>query len=353
MNRRKFLKSSASAVAASAAAGAAGAGSAIAQATSSAPAIITGVKTLSLAAPIADSDGRLGGAAFRLARNIEAATGGRYAVAVHRSDVSALESLYTGDADVALGFEHHNAALHPAFHAFAGLPIGQHLTAAQHMAWLAEGGQALWDALAAGFGAKPFVAGHTGAGSGLWSMRPMTIAEEFNGARISVPGLARTVAASLGGVVIDMGLDEVRDGLARGTITVAETAMPPAAPLASWRHATGLMPGGLVLSAGVRLGLWSKLGRDDRAAITHVMAREADLSRAEMAAAALQRAHAEQALAMPTGNVSTETLTHRLVQASADAVATVAATDHAGRRIFENVAAFRRLVNNGQASLIS
>ena len=172
MDRRDFLK-----VGGAVAVTAGGAGAATAQ---SAPVILPGATELRLTSP--DLPDLPGFGPDRLARRLELATGGRYRI-VADSDAST--------ADLVFGDATRLCDRHPTFAFFARLPLGQGLDTAAHQTWLAVGGgQMLWDDLAAQFGFKPLVAGHTGPSSGLWAARRLETVADLSGTRLHVDGLA-------------------------------------------------------------------------------------------------------------------------------------------------------------------
>ncbi len=194
MDRRDFLKTTgAAAVAAGTAAGTpATADDADGIARPAAPAILSGVQDLTLAST---SPTDLAGAgAERLARRLEAATGGRFRIEVRRG---------SGDADLGFGSAHHSA--HAAFAFFAGLPFAQALDAAAMQTWLgAGGGQMLWDELAAAHGFKPLVAGHTGESAGVWAAARLERVSDLAGLRIAVTGIAGDVLATFGATPVEI-----------------------------------------------------------------------------------------------------------------------------------------------------
>ncbi len=86
-----------------------------------------------------------------------------------------------------------------AFHVFAGLPLAQGLEASDLQTWLAVGGGSmLWEELAAEFGHKPLVVGHTGPSAGVWASARLETVADLVGARVHAEGLAADVLRALG-----------------------------------------------------------------------------------------------------------------------------------------------------------
>ena len=216
MDRRDFLKSTgAAAVAAGAAAST--------QATASdadnpaAPAILSGVRHLMLSST--SPTDLPGSGAERLALRIGAATAGRVRIEVR---------IGAGDADLTFGSAHH--AAHPAFAYFAGLPFGEGLDTASLQTWLvAGGGQMLWDELAAAYGFKSLIAGHTGESDGVWAAERLESKSDLADLRIAVSGLAGDVVSAFGATVVGVGPGELKAALADGRVAAAEWPGPLAA----------------------------------------------------------------------------------------------------------------------------
>ena len=104
-----------------------------------------------------------------------------------------------GDADLAYGGVWRHAGLHRAFHVFAGLPLAQGLETSDLQTWLAVGGGSmLWEELAAEFGHKPLVVGHTGRSAGVWASARLETVADLVGARVHAEGLAADVLRALG-----------------------------------------------------------------------------------------------------------------------------------------------------------
>ena len=303
MDRRSFLKStSAAAAAATTAATAPLAAAPVAEAASedtatgtagsnAAPAIASGRCELTLALPWRDATAGPADRAHRIARRLEAALDGRWRIVLRHRTEDGIAALAAETADLYLGTENDNLPYHPAFAFFAALPGAGTFNAEDLVAWLrVGGGQELWNELAAGFGVKPFLAGHLGRWPGLWSARPIDSLADLEGARIAVEGLARDVVRGVGGEPAAIAADDMAAALAAGDIAAAEYG----GPLASLelglpgvaRHIAGfgINEGGIGLSLGIRHALWDRLGATDRLVVAAVLAEETQSALAELRA---------------------------------------------------------------------
>jgi TRAP-type mannitol/chloroaromatic compound transport system substrate-binding protein len=344
MDRREFLKTTGGVAAAATAGTVATAHELAASEAPAAPAIGSGTQELGLAMPWPDNGKGFGDSARRLARRIEALTGGRYRVAMR-------EGADAHAADLAHGSAHHHLSHHAAFAYFAGLPGDTGLAAGDLAAWLeVGGGQTLWDDLAAGLGFKPLLAGHGGASPPLWSSRPMTSLADLEGGKISAPGLGPDVARALGAEPVALEPRDVVEALSRGTIGFAEwggALHSMALGLhTSAVHATGsgLNGNGTALSLAVRLPLWESLSAGDKSAIAAAAAEEFRVSLWEaqaheaMIRSALTQAHGVRFLPFPAD------VADALSRVAAATVAHIAGRDERSARIDHSYMAFRSAV---------
>jgi TRAP-type mannitol/chloroaromatic compound transport system substrate-binding protein len=340
MDRRDFLKTTGAAAVAAGTAAATPAGEAEGGSTPAAPALLSGVQDLTLAST---SPTDLPGAgAERLARRLEAATGGRFRIEVRC--VAAGE-----DADLSFGSAHNPA--HPAFAFFAGLPLDHGLDAASLQTWLgAGGGQMLWDELAAAHGFKPLVAGHTGDSAGVWATARLETPSDLVDMRIAVSGLAGDALRALGATPVEVAPEALKAALADGRVAAAEWLGPLAAvspdlqPLTQRLYEPGLQRTGALLALGVRRALWERLTTADQAILEACAAQEYQASLTDAQAHALiarQVAAPEKwpvRLAFPAG------LAAAVEVAAQDIVARLAEFDAAARRIHDSYQAFRALL---------
>jgi TRAP-type mannitol/chloroaromatic compound transport system substrate-binding protein len=339
MDRRDFLKTtSAAAVAAGATSASAAAAS---EAQAAAPAILSGIRQLTLVSSAGDQPGS---GADRLARRIETATDGRY-----RMELASAGA----DADLTYGGAWRDAGLHRAFAFFAGLPFSQGLDAGAMQTWLAAGGGAmLWDEFAAEFGFKPLVAGHTGPSAGVWAAARLEAPSDLVGARLHVEGLAGDVLRDLGAAPATFAPENLRAALADGQLQAAEwlgplaAAAPDLQPLAQRLYQPGFNRNGLLLSLGVARGLWDGMSAADRAIFEACAAQEYQLSLTDAAAHALIASQVAAPTKWPVRLAWPSGLAEALDQAAAEVVERIAATDAASRRIHDSFRAFRRFLGD-------
>lgn len=229
------------------------------------PGLVAKARELSLALPWPDDGKGFGDSARRLARRIEANTGGSLRIA--------LEPGRAAGNQLSFGAERDYAGVHPGFAYFAGLPGVTGLDPFDLEAWLAFGGQHLWDDLAKQIGQKHVLAGHTGASPALWSARPIATPADVRGARIFVRGLAREVVRGLGAETVEIDAASPSAAIECGAVDAIEwgsARLAHAAGLTTrMRQALdiGLNGYGSALSLSIALPVWQSLTDVERNAI--------------------------------------------------------------------------------------
>lgn len=336
MDRRGFLKTT------GAAAVAAGTTVAPAHAGSNAlprPPIRPGATTLVIGSQWMPEPGA---APERLARRIETATDGRY-----RIDISHGET----EADLTYGTAGRHTSLHPAFAFFGGLPFAQGLDALAQYAWLSVGGgEMLWDELAAAFGFKPLLAGHTGPVAGVWAGARLERPADLAKATLHVDGLAAEALRALGATIVELPAGELRSALASGRVQAAEwigtlgPAAPDLQPLAQRLYEPGFHRGGVALSLAVSARVWDMMGTADRAIFEACAAQEYQLSLAEARAHVALAGQAGATAKWPIRLPWTESVAEALDDALTEVVDRIAAMDPGARRIHDSYQAFRHLL---------
>jgi TRAP-type mannitol/chloroaromatic compound transport system substrate-binding protein len=342
MDRRDFLKTTSAVAVAAGTVSASAAAATETETARTAPAILSGVRQLTLAS---SSAGDLPGCgADRLARRIETATDGRYRIAI-ASD--------RADADLTYGSACRHAGLHRAFAIFAGLPFAQGLDTAALQTWLVAGGGAmLWDELAAEHGFKPLVVGHTGASAGVWAAGRLEAASDLAGARVQAEGLAGDVLRDLGATPATFAPQDLRAALADGRLQAAEWLGPLAAvapdlqPLAQRLYRPGFNRSGMLLSLAVAKPLWDGMSATDRAIFEACAAQEYHLSLTDAGALALIASQVEAPSKWPVRLAWSAELSGALDQAAAEVVERIGAIDPASRRIHDSYQAFRRMLGD-------
>jgi TRAP-type mannitol/chloroaromatic compound transport system substrate-binding protein len=283
-----------------------------------------------------------GSGADRLARRIETATDGRYRIEIV-DDRAGTELTY--------GSAHRHSGLHRAFAMFAGLPFSQGLDAAALETWLAAGGGAmLRDELAAEFGFKPLVVGHTGASAGVWAAARLERPSDLAGARVQAEGLAGDIVRDLGATPIAFAPQDMRAALADGRLQAAEWLGPLAAvalglqPLAQRLYQPGFNSNGALLSLSVARPLWDGMSAADQAIFEACAAEEYHHSLTEARAHALIGSQVETPSKWPVRLGWPGRLAEAFEQAAETAVERIAAIDPASRRIVDSYQAFRRML---------
>jgi len=156
MKRRAFIQNAATA-------GVAGVAAATGLA---APAISQGKKELKLVTSFPKNFPGLGTSANRVAKRINAATGGRVNVKLFNAGelvpaFGVFDAVSQGNAEMYFSAEYYFPSKAQAFNFFTAVPFG--MTPAEQYAWIHYGGgQQLWDKLHANFGMKPFIGPSTG-----------------------------------------------------------------------------------------------------------------------------------------------------------------------------------------------
>lgn len=336
MDRRGFLKTTSAAAVAAGATTAASAG----QPSPAAPAVLAGVRELALSV---DRPCPPGEGADRLARRIEAATDNRYRVRIAPG----------GDTDLSYGGVQRHAGLHRAFHFFAGLVLSQGLDASALQTWLAAGGGSmLWEELAAGFGHKPLVVGHTGPSAGVWAAARLELARDLAGARVHAEGLAADTLHALGATPTTLGAAELKTALAAGELQAAEWLGPVAMtggdlqPMAQRLYQPGFHAHGVLQSLDVRRPLWDAMSPADRAIFEGCAAQEFQASLTDAAAQALIAPQVQAPSKWPVRLAWSPELRGAIERAAAEAVAGIADIDPHARRIHDSYQAFRRLLHD-------
>ncbi len=215
MDRRSFLRSSAT--------GAAAAGLA-------APAFAQGNRTLTMVTTWGRGLAGVHDSAQFCADRITKMTDGQLTVELKAAGelVGAFESfdaVASGQADMYHAADYYFTNQHPAYQFFTSLPFG--MTALELNNWYYHGdGQALHDELGQIFGLKSFLAGNTGAQAGGWFRKEITGPQDFQGLRMRAPGQSGEVFARLGASVQNIPGAEVYQALSSGALDAVDWIGP-------------------------------------------------------------------------------------------------------------------------------
>lgn len=342
MDRREFLITSGGAAVAAASPAVVQAGEA-----GPAPRIRPDATPLTLAMPWADAPQGPADSTRRLARRIEALTGGRY-----RIEILAADSGPDSAADLVHGPALDLVSLDPAFAYFAGLPGSSGLGAQDLAHWIAVGGgQMLWDELAGRHGWKPLLAGHSGDAPPLWSREPITGLGDLAGRRIAAPGLGADVARGLGADACEGLTHQAAAALADGSVQAVEAGDLPTSLAAGLpevaRYATGqgLNGRGSAHMLRVRLPVWERLPEADRAILAAAAAEAYQLSLAEARAhAGLARRVLETRFGVQFAPWPAD-VAEAIERVAEATIAHVAGRDATAARIDQSYMAFRSLIS--------
>src|SRR4051812_41805192 len=256
-----------------------------------------------------------GMSAERVAERIRTLSGGKLDIAVHAAGeiVPAFEVLDAVGGGVAeMG---HTASFYwqgkmPAAAYFTTVPFG--LTPPQHVAWVeAGGGHALWDALYAPVGVKPFMGGNGGVCRGGWFRRALASLDDVRGLKIRSLGLGGEVYRRLGATPQTTPPGEILTSLQSGVLDAAEFVGPGTdISLGLYRVAPNYYGPGFNKPNGtgeciVSLKAWEALDSELKAIVAHACATEASFALSEMerlnaeALAALTEKHGVQLRGFP------------------------------------------------------
>jgi len=295
-----------------------------------------------------------GMSAERVAERIRTLSGGRLDITVHAAGevVPAFDVLDAVGNNVAeMG---HTASFYwqgkePAAAFFTTVPFG--LTPNEHVAWVdVGGGQALWDALYAPFGVKPFMGGNTGVCMGGWFRREIKSLSDLRGLKIRALGLGGEVYRRIGATPQTTPPAEILTSLQSGVLDAAEFVGPGSdIALGLYRVAPFYCGPGFNKPNGtgeclVSLKAWQALDDGLKAVIAHACATEASYALAEM-----ERLNVEALAALTTQHhVQLRTFPADLITAarklSTEVLGEVAARSEKSRRVHDSYVAFRERV---------
>lgn len=293
----------------------------------------------------------LGTGAERIARRIEALSGGNITVKLYAAGelvagLEAFDAVSQGKADFYHAAEYYWQGKSPAFNFFAAVPMG--MTAPEITSWIRYGGgQELWDELSAGFNVKPFLGGNSGTQMGGWFAKDINTVEDFQGLRIRMPGLGGEVLKRLGASPVTKAGGEIFQALSQGNIDATEWVGP-------WNdlafgfysivknyYYPGIHEPGAAITLGTNLDLWNDMSPHEKAILESATAAENDIMLAEF--------NANNARALDTlvneHDVQlkrfSDDILKELGRISAEVVAETANHDDLTRRIYESYKAAR------------
>jgi TRAP-type mannitol/chloroaromatic compound transport system substrate-binding protein len=292
-----------------------------------------------------------GMSAERVAERIAALSGGRLQISVSAAGevvpaFEVLDAVGGGVAEIGHTASFYWQGKQPAAAYFTTVPFG--LTPSEHVAWIeAGGGQALWDALYAPFGVKPFMGGNTGVCMGGWFRREVKSLDDLRGLKIRSLGLGGEVYRRLGATPQTTPPGEILTSLQSGVLDAAEFVGPGTdISLGLYRVAPIYAGPGFNKPNGtgeciVSLKAWEALEPDLKAIVAHACAAEASFALSEMerlnaeALAALTEKHNVQLRSFPPEVVAAAR------KVAADVLGELAARSDMARKVHDSYAAFR------------
>src|SRR3954464_5925237 len=233
-----------------------------------------------------------GMSAERIAERIAALSGGRPAITVHAAGeltpaFEVLEAVGGGVAEIGHTASFYWQGKMPAAAYFTTVPF--RVPPAEHVAGVeAGGGQALWDALYAPFGVKPFMGGNTGVCMGGWFRRALASLDDVRGLKIRSLGLGGEVYRRLGATPQTTPPGEILTSLQSGVLDAAEFVGPGTdISLGLYRVAPNYYGPGFNKPNGtgeclLSIKTWETLDSELKAIVAHACATEASFALAEM-----------------------------------------------------------------------
>ena len=169
-------------------------------------------------------------AAEQVARQVSAATGGRFQIQVFAANelvppFGVLDAVREGTVECGHSASYYYIGKDPTFAFDCSMPFG--LNSRQQTAWLLDGGgMVLMRELFAAYNIVNFPCGNTGAQMGGWFRREIRSVADLRGLKMRVGGLAGQVVTRLGVVPQQIPGSDVYPALEKGAIDAAEWVGP-------------------------------------------------------------------------------------------------------------------------------
>jgi TRAP-type mannitol/chloroaromatic compound transport system substrate-binding protein len=316
-----------------------------------APAVAQSIRQLTMVTSWPADSAGLQPSAERMARAIGIASGGRIMIKVLPAGAlvaafDTFDAVGSGVADMYHSAEYYWERKSPAFSFFAAVPFG--FTADELFAWVQYGGgQELWDALAAPFNIKPFLACNTGCQMGGWSTREIAPPEGFKGLRYRMPGMGGEVLRRMGAIVLSLPGGEILQAFRSGAINATEWVGPwldmdfGLHKVADHYYYPGFHEPGTALALGMNRRIWESLDETSQRVIEEATAAEYLRSLAEFNANnawSLRKLRDEGSVKILKFDAS---ILKDFVRFSRDVVAEAGAGDELSRKIYASYQDFR------------
>ncbi|MCB9928827.1 MAG: TRAP transporter substrate-binding protein [Alphaproteobacteria bacterium] len=340
MERRDFLK------------GAAVAGAAAAASTLAAPAIAQGKRELKMVMAWPKNSPGAGTSGQRIADRITMLSGGMLTVKVYGAGelvpaFQSFDAVSAGDADMYHAAEYYFQGKSKAYNFMTAVPFG--MTGSETHAWIRYGGgQQLWDELSAGFNIKAFPSHTTGVQMGGWFRKEIHSIDDFQGLKMRMPGLGGEVLRALGATPLNLPVGEIYPSLQSGAIDATEWVGPwqdlafGFYKIAKNYYYPGFHEPGTVASVGINKTLYDGLTKEQQQIVAIAVMAEAWEQSAEFNALnsssldTLVNKHGVILQRYP------DDVLDKARAASADVIATMAATDDITKRVYDSYSAFQK-----------
>ncbi|MGD8379675.1 MAG: TRAP transporter substrate-binding protein [Gammaproteobacteria bacterium] len=296
----------------------------------------------------------LGTGANRLAKRIEAMSGGRIRIRVYGGGelVPPLETFDTvsrGAVEMGHGAAYYWKGKAPAAQFFAAVPFG--MTGQEMNGWLYHGGGIeLWRELYQPFNLVPFPVGNTGVQMGGWFNVPINSVADLNGLKMRIPGLGGEVLKRAGGTPVTLAGSEIFTALQTGAIDATEWVGPyndlafGLFKAAKYYYYPGWHEPGSTLECIINRHAWQSLPEDLQAIVAEAC-RAANLdmlaeftARNQQALRTLVDKHHVDLRPFPADVLS------KLRKLSAQVLEDTAGDDAAFRKVFDSYRAFQKQV---------
>lgn len=215
------------------------------------------------------------GAAKRIAKRVDAATGGRFKIQVFAANelvpaLQAMDAVQNATVECAHTAPYFYYGKDPTFAFGCAVPFG--LNARQQNAWMYHGGgMALMREFYANYNVIHFPAGNTGAQMGGWFRKEIRTVADLKGLKIRIGGFAGRVLQKLGAVPQQIAASEIYTSLEKGAIDAAEWVGPyddeklGFYKVAKYYYYPGWWEGGPELDLFVNVNAWQALPKEYQA----------------------------------------------------------------------------------------
>ena len=172
----------------------------------------------------------LGAGPENFAKMVEVMSAGRLKIHVYGGGelvpaLGVLDAVSTGSVEMGHTASYYHKGKIPAATFFTAVPFGNNLL--EQNAWIYYGGGLqLWRELYAPFNVRPFPGGNTGMQMGGWFNKEINSAEDLQGLKMRIPGLAGEIFTRAGGSAIAIPGGELYTAMQTGVIDATEWVGP-------------------------------------------------------------------------------------------------------------------------------